>query len=160
MVAGAYGKEIIVEVNGKPAKLQYLAINHEIKENDIDKGSQESAMACSLLFYSLLSKGDVQAAAKLSSDPKATAEEWMNYQQRVGADNFKKEMREYFKTKNVVVGELVLAEDTMLVVKTEDGERAQFYQKKNGKYFMTDKPTAGETLGKVLNMIQEGKIKL
>ena len=69
-------------------------------------------------------------------------------------------MREYFKTKNVVVGELVLAEDTMLVVKTEDGERAQFYQKKNGKYFMTDKPTAGETLGKVLNMIQEGKIKL
>ncbi len=68
----------------------------------------------------------------------------------------------YFTSKNILVAELALGNDVMLVVKTADGQIGQLCQKKNGKYFMTEMPfsDSAKTLGKVLAMIREGKIKL
>jgi hypothetical protein len=152
-------KELVVTVDGKEVKMDCTIMNHEIKVSDKDKASQTNAMACSFLFYTLLAKGDIQGAARLSTDPARTVSEWTKYQARVGIEVFKKNIQDYFTSKNVVLAELVLADDTMLVVKTEDFTVGQFYQKKAGKYLVTETPFS-DTLGKVLNMIQEGKIKL
>ncbi|MBA4390812.1 MAG: hypothetical protein C0399_07725 [Syntrophus sp. (in: bacteria)] len=162
MAAMAFAKDMSITVDGKPVKLQSASINHEVKESDKGNGSQVSAMACSFLFYSLLAKGDIQGAAKLSVDPAKTIEKWTKYQDRAGADLFKKNMADYFTSGNVIVAELVLADDTMLVVKTEDYTAGQFYQKRESKYLIAEAPNSetARTLGKVLTMIQEGKIKL
>ena len=61
-----------------------------------------------------------------------------------------------------MLAELLLADETMLVVKTPDYTAGQLYQKKNGKYVVSGKPfsDAAKTLGKALTMINEGKVKL
>ena len=156
----AQATEMVVTVDGKQVRMDRVTINHEITENDKNKGSQSSAMACSFLVYGLLAKGDIQGAAKLSVDPAKAAENWTKYRTRVGDEFFNKMMSDYFTSRNVAMAELVLGEDIMLVVKTEDGPIAQFYQKKAGKYLMTNDPAAGKTLGAVLSMIRENKIKL
>jgi len=156
----AQAAELVVTVGGKEVRMDRMTINHEITATDKSKGDQSSAMTCSFLVYGLLAKGDIQGAAKLSIDPTKAAENWTKYRTRVGEEFFNKMMSDYFTSKNVAMAELVLGEDTMLVVKTEDGPIAQFYQKKAGKYLMTNDPAAGKTFGKVLSMIREGKIKL
>jgi hypothetical protein len=153
-------KELVVTVDGKEVKIDCTTINREIKAADKDKGSQASATTCSFMIYSLLAKNDIKGAAKLSTASVKMAEKWTKYRDAVGVETFQKDMAAYFTSTNVVLAELVLAEDTMLVVKTENGPVGQFYQVKDKKYLMTDKPAAGKTLGEVLNMIQEGKIKL
>ncbi len=158
----AFAGDITIKVGGKDVVLKHTSINHEIKKSDIDKGGWDSAVECSFLFYSLLAKGDIQEASTLATDPTKTADIWTNYRERLGMDDFKKEMQGYFTSGNVILAELVLGEDTMLVIKTEDGTIGQLYQKKDAKYFMTGMPfsDAAKTLGKVLTMIQDGKIKL
>ena len=153
-------KDLVVIVDGKEIRTVCTTFNHEINDADKGKGSQASAMTSSFLYYGLLAKGDIEGAAMLSIDPPKAADKWIKYRERVGEEFFKKIMNDYFTAKNIILAEVVLAEDTMLVIKTEDGPIAQFYQKKEGKYLVTDKPADGKTLGKVLTMIQEGKIKL
>lgn len=160
MAAMAQARELSVVVDGKEIRMDYIVINHEIGEADRDRGNQESAMACSLLYYSHLAKGDLQGAARFNTDPAAAVDKWTKYRERVGAEFFTKIMNDYFTSRNVIQAEIVLAEDTMLVIKAEDGHMAQFFRKGDGKYLATDRPVAGKTLGRVLEMIQEGKIKL
>jgi hypothetical protein len=71
-------------------------------------------------------------------------------------------MGSYFTAKNIIVAELALADEVMLVIRTEDGQTGQLYQKKDGKYYMTEMPfsDSAKTLGKVLALIREGKVKL
>jgi hypothetical protein len=156
--ATVQAKDLIVTVDGKDVTIDCTTIQQEIKTADKDKGSQVSATACSFLLYSLLSKNDIQGASKLYADPEKAVEKWTTYRDRVGVEDFKKDMDAYFKSKNVVLAELVLAEDTLLVIKTEHGPVGQFYQKKDKHYLAADKPA--KTLGEVLNQIREGKIKL
>jgi hypothetical protein len=156
--AVAQAKELIVTVDGKEVKIDCTTINREIKAADKDKGSQAGAMTCSFMIYSLLAKNDIPGAAKLSIDPVKMTEKWTKYRDAVGVETFQKDMAAYFTSKNVVLAELVLDEETLLVVKTEDGPVGQFYRIKDKKFLMADKPP--KTLGEVLNMIREGKIKL
>jgi hypothetical protein len=152
-------KELKVSVDGKEVKLACTVLNHEITEADKGLGNQTAALNASFLFYGTLAKGDIPGAAKLSVDPVKTVAKWTKYKDRAGADIFKQDMLAYFTSKNMVLAELVLGEDIMLVVKTEDYTAGQFYQKKDGKYLMTDTP-ASAVLGKVLTMIQEGTLTL
>lgn len=159
----AQAKDLVISVGGKDVTVRYNLLNREITEKDRDKGSQNSSMECSFLYYSLLAKGDITGASQLAADPAAVAQEWGQYQERLGGSaDFKKEMAAYFTSKNTIVAELLLAEETMLVVKTPDYTAGQFYHKKNGKYVVSGKPfsDAVKTLGKVLTMINEGKVKL
>ena len=153
-------REIIVFVNGIDTKISSALIQHEIKESDKANGSQQSALSCSFLYYGYLAKGDIQGAAKLSTDPAHDAEKWLKYRERLGEKDFLKMMADYFTIGNVVLAEVVLDEETMLVVKTGDGFVAQFYRKKDGAYLTIDKPVAFKAFGKVLNMIREGKVEL
>jgi hypothetical protein len=159
----AQAKDLVVNVGGKDVTVKYNLLSREISEKDQDKGSQNSAVECSFLYYSLLAKGDIAGASQLATDPAAVAQEWGTYQERLGGVvDFKKEMAAYFTSKNMIIAELLLAEESMLVVKTPDYTAGQLYQKKNGKYVVSGKPLsdAAKALGKVLNMINEGKVKL
>ncbi len=158
--AMAQAAEMVVTVDGKQVRMDRVTINHEITVTDRNKGNQSSAMACSFLIYDLLAKGDIQGAAAFSTDPAKAADKWARYRTRIGEEAFNSTMKEYFTSKNVAMAELFINEDIMLVVRTEHGALAQFYQKKDGKYLMTNDPAAGKTLGAILSMIREGKIKL
>ena len=92
----AQAKDLVVSVGGKDVTVKYNVLNREISEKDRDKGGQNSAAECSILFYSLLAKGDITGASQLAMDPAASAQEWGQYQERLGADDFKKEMAAYF----------------------------------------------------------------
>lgn len=158
--AMAQAAEIVVTVEGKQVRMDRVTINHEITETDRNKGNQSTALACSFLIYDLLAKGDIQGAAAFSTDSSKAVDKWTKYRTRIGEESFNSTMKEYFTSKNVALAELVLGEDIMLVVRTGHGALAQFYQKRDGKYLMTNDPAAGKTLGAILSMIREGKIKL
>jgi hypothetical protein len=157
-----FAGDLKVKVDNKNVVLKKISINHEIKKTDRDKGGRNSALDCSLLYYSLLAKDDIQAASKLEADPVKAADKWSKYKERIGKDDFKKIMEDYFTSGNVILAELVLGEDSILVLKTEDGIAGQFYRKKDGKYFVIGMPFSdtADTLGKVLTMIQDGEVKL
>lgn len=154
--------DLKVTAGGKDVTIKSTTINHEITIKDKDKGSQNSALECSYLYYSILSKGDIKKASELSLDPSKTAAKMSQYSERIGADEFKKTMAEYFTSGNIVLAELTLGEEIMLIVKTKEYTAGQTYRKKDGKYFISEMPfsDSAKALGKTLNMIQEGKLKL
>ena len=159
----AQATDMTINVGGKDNVVQYRVVEREISEKDRNTGSQSSTVECSLLYYSLLAKGDINAASQIATDPSAATEMWTQYQARLGAADFKKEMAAYFVSKNRVIAEFVFADETMLVVKTPDFTAGQIYRLKGGKYFVvTGRPLseASRVLGKALNMINEGKLKL
>lgn len=159
----AQAADLTVNVGGKDVTVQYRAVGREIAAQDRDTGSQNGALECSLLYYSLLAKGDIPAAAKLATDAAAATETWRQYRERIGAADFQKEMAAYFTSKNRVIAEASFADETMLLVKTPDYTAGQLYRRKDGKYFViSGRPMseASRVLGKVLNMVNEGKLKL
>ncbi len=156
-------KDLVVNIGGKDIAVPYRILNREIGEQDRKGGGQNSALECSFLYYSMLAQGDIPGAAKLTTDPAAAVAQWTNYRERLGLDDFQKEMSAYFTSKNVVLAELTLAEETMLLVKTPEYTAGQLYQKNDGKFLvLSGRPSsdASKTLGKALNLIQEGKVKL
>lgn len=58
--------------------------------------NQSSPLSCSYLLYSLLAKGDIEAASKLSNDPEKTKAKYTRYKERIGEQEFKKMMADYF----------------------------------------------------------------
>lgn len=159
----AQATDLIVNVDGKDTAVQYRVLEREISERDRNTGSQNGALECSLLYYSLLAKGEIRAASQLATDSAAVGDMWRQYRERLGASDFQKEMTAYFTSKNRVVAEIVFADEVMLLVKTPDYTAGQIYRRKDGKYFVVaGRPMseASRVLGKVLNMIKEGKIKL
>lgn len=154
-------KDITVDVDGKTVNVKVTTPNREIVAKDIGAGDQKSPLGCSLLYYAFLAKGDLTQAATLSSDTKATTEKWVQYKQRRGADEFKKEMAAYFISKNVILAELSVGESAMLVVKTPDYTAGQMYIRKDGKWLVAEslKTEAGQAFGKILSKIQDGEIK-
>lgn len=158
----AHAGELIVNVGGKDATIQSRVLDREIGEKDRNAGSQASPLDCSLLYYSLLAKGDIEAAAKLATDPAAATSEWNQYRERLGAADFRKEMAAYFTAKNRVIAALTHGDETMLLVKTPDYTAGQMYRLKDGKYFVVSGrrfSEASKVLGKALNLINEGKLK-
>ena len=91
----AAAKDITVEVEGKTVTVQATTTNREIVEKDIVAGDQKTPLGCSLLYYARLAKGEIAEASTLSTDPKATVEKWEQYKQRLGGEEFKKEMEEF-----------------------------------------------------------------
>jgi|GEM_PF-4084817 len=162
MASVAMAADLKVNIGGKDVTIKSTPINHEITIKEKDKGSQNSALECSYLYYSILSKGDIKKASELSLDPSKTAAKMTQHSERIGKDEFKKTMSEYFTSGNIVLAELTLGEEIMLVVKTKEYTAGQTYRKKDGKYFVTEMPfsDSAKALGKALNMIQDGKIKL
>ena len=158
----AFADDLTVKVDDKDVVLKRTSINHEIMPVDKSRGSQNSPMECTFLFYSLLAKGDIQGASKLSLDPAKTLEKWTNYMERIGGNDFRKGIEDYYASNNIVLAELLLGDDTMLLIKSTDAITGQFYKKKDGKYFRSEMSSSDNLiiLGKVLTMIQEGKVKL
>ena len=156
----ALAKDITVEVEGKTVTVEAMATNRVIVAKDIGTGDQKSPLGCSLLYYALLAKGEIAKASTLSTDPKATAEKWEKYKQRLGADEFKKEMASYFTSKNTVLAELTLGEAVMLAVKTPDYTVGQIYVRQGEKWLMAEslKTEAGQAFGKILSKIQDGEM--
>lgn len=155
--------EFVVNAGGKDVTVQYRVLNREITEKDLNTGNQASAEECSFLYYSLLAKGDIRGAAQLDVNPAAAAASATQYRERLGADDFRREMAAYFTSKSVFIAELALADESMLVLRTPDYTAGQLYRKKNGKYFVLSGMPLSETskaLGKALGLIKEGKIKL
>lgn len=91
----AQAADLTVNVGGKDTTVQYRVLEREISDKDRNTGSQGGSVDCSLLYYSLLAKGDIPAAAKLATDSAATAEQWKQYRERLGAADFQKEMAAY-----------------------------------------------------------------
>jgi|LFRM01.1.fsa_nt_gb hypothetical protein len=153
-------KDITVEVDGKAVVIQATETNREIAEKDIAAGNQKTPLGCSLLYYALLARGDIEGASTLSTDPKATALKWEKYRERLGADEFKKEMAAFFTSKNVVSAELTGGESAMLVVKTPDYTGGQIYVRQDGKWLIAEslKTGTGKAFGRILSMIQDGKM--
>lgn len=158
----AQAADLTVTVDGKDIAVQHRRLEHEISERDRNTGSQNGSLECSLLYYSLLAKGDIQGASQLATDAAAAADMWRQYRGRLGAADFQKEMAAYFTSKNRIVAELAFADEVMLLVKTQDHTLGQIYRRKDGKYFVvTGRPLseASRVLGKALNMVNEGKVK-
>jgi len=159
----APAKDLLVNAGGKDMTVQYSVVNREISEKDRGRGSQNSAIECSILYYSLLAQGDIEGASQLATEPAAAVELWTQYRERLGADDFRKEMAAYFTSKNTVLAEFLLTDEIMLVVKTPDYTAGQIYQKKNGKYVVVagkHLSEASKTLGKALTLFKEGKVRL
>mgnify|MGYP000847795548 CR=1 FL=1 len=156
----AAATDITVEVEGKTVTVQAATMNRVIMGNDIGAGDQKTPLGCSLLYYALLAKGEIAEASTLSTDPKATAERWEQYKQRLGGEEFKKEMAAYFTSKNTVLAELTLGEFSMLVVKTPDVTGGQIYVKQDGKWLLdeTRKTEPRKAFGKILSRVQNGEI--
>jgi hypothetical protein len=159
----AQAADLTISVGGKDNTAQYRVLEREISEKDRNTGSQHGAQECSLLYYSLLAKGDIQAASQLATDPAAAADLWRQYRERLGAADFQKEMADYFTVKNRVIAEIAFADEVMLLVKTPEYMAGQIYRQKDGKYFVVTGKAMSEAsrvLGKALNMFKEGKIQL
>lgn len=157
----AAAKDITVEVEGKTVTVQATTTNREIVEKDIVAGDQKTPLGCSLLYYALLAKGEIAEASTLSTDPKATVEKWEQYKQRLGGEEFKKEMAAYFTSKNTVLAELTVGESVMLVVKTPDYTGGQIFVRQDGKWLMAErlKTEAGQAFAKILSKIQDGEME-
>ena len=156
----AVARDIPVDVGTTTVTVKVTTTNREIVAKYLTSGDQKSPLACSLLFYALLAKGDIAEASTLSTDPEATAEKWETYRQRLGADGFKKEMAAYFTSQNVVLAELTGGESVMLVVKTPDYTAGQIYVRQEGKWLMAEnlKTETGKAFGKILSQIQDGEL--
>lgn len=159
----ALASELTVNLDGKDTVVQYRNVERQISEQDRNTGNQNGSLDCSLLYYSLLAKGDIHAASQLTTDAAAAAETWQQYRERLGAADFQNEMAAYFTSRNRFVAEVAFADEVMLLVKTPDRMLGQIYRHKDGKYFIVaGRPMsdASRVLGKVLNMINDGRIKL
>jgi len=154
--------DIPVQLKGKTVIVKVTPLNRQITATDKEVNAQNTALACSFLYYGHLARADIQAAAALSIDPQATANKWTQYQGRIGLEEFKKTMGEYFTSKNVILAELAMSDAVMLVVKTPDYTAGQMYVQQGDKWFLAEnlKTEAGQAFGKVLNMIKDDKIKL
>lgn len=158
----ARAADLTVNVGGKDVVVQVRALGREIVAADRDTGGQQGPVECSLLYYSLLAKGDIAAAARLTTDPAAAAETWQQYRERLGAAAFQKEMAAYFTSRNRIVAEAAYGDEAMLLVKTSEYTAGQVYRRRDGKAFVVaGRPLsdASRVLGKVLNLANEGKLK-
>ena len=103
--------DLSVKVDGNTVTIKRTPLNHEITEKDMAAGSQTTAMGCSFLFYSRLAQGDIPAAASLTTDPKAKAEEWQQLQARNGGPvALRKMAADYFTSKKVIIEQLTLGD--------------------------------------------------
>lgn len=158
-----YARDLVVPISGHDHKIKITTMHREITPGDRQTGSQTSALGCSLLFYSHLAANDIEKASLLSTDPKATQNIWTQYRERLGVDEFRQTMGEYFTVKNVVVAEIVKGATHMLVVQPPDDRAgAQMYLNRDGTFVYLSAPTTDDAkvLGKVLTMIQDGALKL
>ncbi len=154
--------DVPVEFDGRSFVVKAVSLQRLIEAKDREAGNQASPLGCSLLYYANLAKGDIAGAAAISADPQATAAKLTQYRERLGAEEFQKTMAAYFTSGNVVLAELTLRDTAMLVVKTKEYTAGQICVKNAGVWRWADRPPAeeGRALGRVLNMIQTGKLKL
>ncbi len=158
----AQSADLTVNVGGKDLVVRVRPLDREIVAADRDGGGQQGPVECSLLYYGLLAKGDIAAAARLTTDPAAAAETWQQYRERLGTAAFQKEMAAYFTSRNRIVAEAAYGDETMLLVKTPDYTAGQVYRRRDGKVFVVaGRPLsdASRVLGRVLNLANEGKLK-
>jgi len=158
----ASAADVQVEVDGRTEIVKATSLERPIVAEDRDAGSQQSPLNCSFLYFGHLARGDIEAASALSTDPKASAEKLTQYRDRVGAEEFRKTMAAYFTSGNVALAELSLGEIVMLAVKSRDYTAGQFYVRQGGEWRWMERPPldAAKALGRVLNMIQSGQLKL
>lgn len=162
MILPARAADLTMNVGGRDVVVQVRAVGRDIVPADRDTGGQQGPVECSLLYYSLLAKGDIPAASRLATDPVAASESWQQYRERLGVAAFQKEMAAYFTSRNRILGEAAYGDEVMLLVKTSEYMAGQIYRRRAGKaYVVTGRPLsdASRILGKVLGLANEGKLK-
>jgi hypothetical protein len=142
LAGGVWARDVAVETGDGRIVLRLTPINRTITESDMAKGSQSNAVSCAFLFYSQLATGDISAAVACASDPAAMADRYRRLLKASGTDAFRQEAKAFFTSKLLIKGSVEIGDETMLIVRSAQGEVAQYYQKKAGRFFVTDTPAA------------------
>ncbi len=127
-------------------------------KKELSKMNQASAMNCSLLFYSFLSKGDINSAATLSNDPAKVKDKYVRQKERAGETEFKKMYADYFEGKALIKYHFSLEKSHMLIVHSEDMgmDMAQFYIEESGKFFVDEREGAEkDRLAKIFQQLKD-----
>lgn len=156
----AEGKKIAYQLKVYKPKLKIKA--------DETRFNQESAVNCSHLLYSLLSKGDVDGAAGLSNDPETFKAKFQGFKDRIGEDEFKQAFSKYFSGTAAVKYELIIGDYRLLILEVLDAEiskkkflAAQPYVMDGGKFLSDDRPSEQKNqLDVLFNAITNKKLKL
>ena len=158
LAGGIWAKEFTVETGGSKVVIRLTPINRMITESDMTKGSQSNAVSCAFLFYSQLAKGDIATAATFASDPTAMADRYQQLLKESGTDAFQQQAKAFFTSKTLIMGSVEIGDETMLIIKSAQGELAQYYRKKAGKFFVIDTPAARKQFQTTMVQIMAGNL--
>ena len=104
---------------------------------DSSRLNQDSAVNCTILFMSRLSKGDIAGAAAITNDPDTTVKLYADAKARIGADEFSKQMASLFNGDRYRYELVEGSEHILIGEKNPDG--AQSAIEKDGRFWM-DRP--------------------
>ncbi|CAN5706525.1 hypothetical protein BH11PAT2_BH11PAT2_06130 [soil metagenome] len=135
-----------VESEGKHLEYQFGTFDPAIHLGNISGGdlNTTSPVQTLALYYSLLAKGDIAGASKISSDPAKTSATLTAYQDRLGNDSFKKQYAEGFSPASSVTvsGIAKVGNDTYIVfLKTDSYTGANVFINSDGSYSLADDPS-------------------
>lgn len=125
---------------------------------DSGRMNQATPVNVSHLFYALLSKGDIEAAQKLSTEPKLTYVKQSKHVMRIGNDGFRNMHAEYFGGKVTMTYEFGVGDHSMLIVNSKEMgmDMAQFFLLKDGKYFLEEGTSKErDQLGKLFESLKD-----
>lgn len=121
-----------------------------------------SALDAARLLNLHLSVGDIEEAALLSNAPRRRFEVLRDYQQSVGADEFKRVFAEYLAPGNRLVAEVAIDKHRLLVWDLREGAKhiaGQYFVEVDGRYLVDDVPNDTRTrLRWVLEAYRSGKL--
>lgn len=125
-------------------------------KNDSSKMNQTTPVNCSHLFYSFLSKGDIDGAAALSNDPAKVKEKFLRQKERAGNEEFKKMYLDYFEGKATLKYQFSLGKSRMLIIHSEDMgvDLCQFYVEDSNKFLVEEQGTEKDLLGKIFQQLK------
>lgn len=133
-------------------------MNNIVITKDSAKQDQTTPVNCSQLFFSLLARGDIEGASKLSNDPEKIKSKYTKYRERLGEKDFLELMSGYFSASNKIKYLFSIGKNYILVVHDSslDADIAQTYVKV-GNIFLEDEKEnpEREKLLKVYNALKD-----
>jgi hypothetical protein len=122
----------------------------------------DSALNTARLLNLHLSAGDIEAAALLSNAPRRRFEVLREYQESVGAEEFKRVFSQYFTPENRLIAEIAIDKQRLLVWDLKAGATqiaGQYFVEIEGRYLIDDVPNDTRTqLRWVLEAYRSGKL--
>lgn len=162
--AAAQGEERSLEIDGG-ARIAYTLRLHPADAH-LGRPAKDLAPVTALNTAKLLnlhlSTGDIEEAALLSNAPRRRFEVLRDYQQSVGAEEFKRVFAQYFQPQNRLLAEIAIGNHSLLVWDLREGVNriaGQYFVEVEGKYLVDDVPSDNRTrLRWVLEAYRSGRI--